>query len=113
MLIDNISVQGGADIFYDQKFMVVLEDHMTFLRNDDGTTVISVTVADAFKYEGDLFGLLHKLNIDQNFHWIVMRMNKYTSPTKSLNNLKNLIIPNFELIDRIRSLHLTSNKIKN
>lgn len=113
MTIDDLSNGGGPDIYYNPKFRVVLEDHMTFLRNDTKTKAIEVTNHAAFKYEGDYWGLLSFYNIPVELHWLVMRMNKLTSPVQSSTDIRSFITPNQSVIDRLRGVYLTQNKIKN
>lgn len=113
MTIDDLASPAGADIYYDQKFRVVLEDHMTFLRNHPTTSTISIKDHDAFKYEGDLSSLLLIYRVPAQLHWIVMRMNNFNSPAECPPDIKILSVPSTELIDRIRAVHLTQNKIKN
>jgi hypothetical protein len=112
MLIDNIATNPGPDIYYNQNFRVVLEDHMTFLRNHSETTTASVTPSQAFKYEGDLAWLLYELNIPAHLHWVVMRINKLNSPVDLGKDCNYLFIPNPSVIERIRSTYSTQNKIK-
>jgi hypothetical protein len=100
-----------SDIYYDTQFRNVLEDHMTFLREHPKTSIASVKVRDAYKYEGDLSGLLSAMNIEKSMHWVIMRMNNMTSPSDVKSSLKSLYIPKTEIIDRIREVFLTQSKI--
>jgi hypothetical protein len=112
MLIDNIATNPGPDIYYNQNFRVVLEDHMTYLRNHSETISVGVTAAQAFKYEGDLAGLLFQLNIPAYLHWVIMRINKMNSPIELSKDCRYLFTPNPSVVERLRATYSTQNKIK-
>lgn len=111
MQIYDITTSSGPDIYYNQLFRNVLEDHMTFLRNSQETTILNIEPAMAYKYEGDLFGLLFNYNIVFEYHWIVMRMNNMTNPNQTKSTLTNLIIPNKAIIERLRSVYMTKDRV--
>jgi hypothetical protein len=113
MLINDLASTSGPDVYYDQKFRVVLEDHMTFLRQHPQTTMQQIKFRDAFKFEGDLSGLLYELSIPIELHWLVMRMNYFTSPVQNDETLKSVLVPEKSVIERLRSVYLNKNKIKN
>lgn len=113
MKIDEIASPSGADVYYDRLFRVVIEDHMTFLREHPQTSMIEVSSYLAYKYEGDFFGLLEQLNQPAQFHWIIMRMNKLTSPVYSENTINSVLVPAVDVIERIRSVFVNINKITN
>ena len=110
MLIDNLLLNPGPNIYYDSQFRIVLEDHMTYLRNLNTTRRIEIDIQNAYKYEGDLFGLLFTLNINPHLHFIVMRLNNMRSPTEYTNEIRSLLIPDETQISRIISAYKTKNK---
>lgn len=112
MKINDMAAPAGADIYYDPSFRAMLEDHMTFLRNHSETQTIEISDHDAYKWEGDLSGLLSKYNVDRSLHWVVMRMNNFVSPADNKDTLKLMLIPSIACIDRLRSVYVTQNKIK-
>lgn len=113
MKIDSIAANFGADIYYNENFRVVIEDHMTYLRNDPQSYYQNVTPAQAYKFEGDFFGLLDQLNQPPQFHWIIMRMNKLTSPVYSQDTITQILVPSAAVVERIRATYMNVNKIKN
>ena len=113
MKIDEIATSDGADIYYSDSFRVVLEDHMTYLRNHPQTYLKEVSSKQAYKFEGDFFGLLSELNQSPEFYWIIMRMNKLTSPVYSESTINSIIVPANDVIERIRSAFMNVNKIRN
>lgn len=111
MQVDTLMIDAGADIYYDQGFRNVLEDHMSYLRNHATTHAIAVEPIQAHKYRFDLFGLLSDCNVPPYMHWLVMRMNKMTAPTEANTDLSVLLIPNFTTVDHIRQAYVSTQRI--
>jgi hypothetical protein len=111
MNVDSLMFNPGSDIYYDAGFRVVLEDHMTLLRNDSTTQIIDVAPMDAYVYEADLFGLLSKYGVAPYLHWLTMRMNDMTSPSENDLKLTQLLIPYQGNIDKIRQSYTSVNRI--
>ena len=113
MKINKLLADHGSNIYYDPVFRNVLEDHMTFLRTHEQTTRLNIESIYAYKYVGDLSGLLKHYNIDIYLHWIIMRMNNFTSYNEANDNIVDLLIPEPIVIERIRQSHITTqNKMK-
>lgn len=111
MQIDSIATSSGTDIYYDQNFRNILEDHMTFLRTSNELNVLNVEPSMAYKYEGDLFGLLFHYNIIFEQHWIIMRLNNMTNPNQTKSTLSLLLIPTRAMLERIRSVYMTKDRV--
>lgn len=111
MKINELMVDPGPSIFYDSAFRNVLEDHMTFLREHSQTIQITVEPTQAYRFEHDLFGLLAHYNVPVHFHWLVMRMNKMTSPTDSHRDINTLLVPDHTVVEHIRQSHMTRRRI--
>lgn len=113
MQIDKLQSSVGADIYYDGNFRNVLDDHMTYFRGSSSTKTITIEPIYADKYEGDLSGLLSQYGIAVEYHWVIMRLNNFTSFNDNSRNLSQLLIPNFDEVEQIRQVHRTvQNKIK-
>lgn len=111
MKIDALAMAEGPAIYYDDKFRAVLEDHLTYLRNHPKTTTVTVSPVDAFKYEGDYYGLLTTLNIPYHFHWLIMRLNGHRSPFSGNEKETQVIVPAESVIEQIRQSHNAKRKI--
>jgi hypothetical protein len=111
MLVDKLMNDPGPLDYYDPAFRQVLEDHLNFFRNHPSTVLLTVEAARAYKYESDLFSLMAIYNVPTHFHWLVMRVNKMVMPSESTRNLTSLMIPDFGIVERIRSAHSTSRSI--
>lgn len=113
MKINQLQPNLGPEIFFDEQFRNVLEDHMTFLRGHATTKSLTIEPTYAYKYEGDLSGLLTHYKIDVSRHWIIMRMNNYYSFNENDEFLATLLIPDNDTVEQIRQVFKTvPNKIK-
>ena len=104
-------ISDGASIYYDIKFRNIIEDHLTFLRESNDLTMISIESSMAYKYEGDLFGLLFHYKVTFEYHWIVMRLNNMTNPNQTKNTLLSLLIPNRTILERIKNVYMTKDRV--
>lgn len=111
MKVDDLMPAEGASIYYDPAFRNVLEDHMTFLREHPQTSVLNVEPTQAYRFEHDLFGLLAHYGVSRAFHWVVMRMNKMTTPTELTRDAVQLLVPETRLVEQIRQSHMTKRRI--
>lgn len=109
MDILNILQRSGSNLYYEQQFRILLEDHMTYLKNLSTTRKLEIDIQNAYKYQGDLSGLLSVYLIRPEFHYIVMRMNDFTSPQEYTPDVRILLIPDEQEISRIRSSYKTKN----
>jgi len=110
--VDGFLIEAGLDIFYDDGFRRVLEDHMTYLRSHSTTTIMQVDPIKAYRFEFDLNGLLLDMGIPLRLHWIVMRMNNLKSFQDVPADLTQLKICDPAQIDMLRQSHQTASKIR-
>lgn len=110
MALTDFIADFGEDIYYDPELRNVLEDHMTYFRENYCTPTI-IDPGDAYQWRGDLFGLLAKLNCARKYHWFVMRLNQYTSPNQFTEDTVALLIPNLTQIQMIVQSHQSVSRI--
>ena len=113
MQISNLMINDGASVYYDIKFRNIIEDHLTFLKNSNEITEISIEPSMAYKYEGDLFGLLFHYKLTFEYHWITMRLNNMTNPNQLRNTVTSLLIPNRTILERLKNVYMTKDRIIN
>ena len=104
--IDIIMVNEGPSIYYDFNFRVVLESHLTYFRNNVTTKSQPIIPNDAYRFEGDLYGLLRRLGISSEYHWLIMRVNDFTSPQETTSELKSILVPDPSAVEKIRQLFM-------
>lgn len=113
MQIDQLMTDPGAsaNIFYDPTFRNVLEDHMSFLRADSRTKQLNIEPEQAYRFEGDLFGLLAYYKLPAYMHWVTMRMNQMSSPQDAGRDITLLVFPDERTLSQIRQSHMTTRRI--
>lgn len=97
----------GSSIYYSKSFREELEKHLDILRTGLEANGLAIEPNIAIKYKGDFYGLLTYYNIPYKYHWITMRVNKYTSTMDYEGTVDTIIIPDFKLIDQLRATHTT------
>ncbi len=113
MNINSLQIDDGSNIYYDEVFRNVLDNHYTFLKTTGKVNNLNIEPVYADKYEGDLSGLLTHYKIPLVYHWVIMRLNDFTSFNENSASLVSLLIPDFDLVEQIRQVHRTvSNKIR-
>lgn len=110
MSINDRMVNEGADVYYTPEWHRFIESHLHWLRQLASNTQLDIEPADAYKYEADLQGLLLAYKVPMEYHFIVMRMNKLTSPTQYTVETSRLVLPNFQQIESLRTIFATTNK---
>lgn len=109
--INSLSVGESHSYYYTNEIKALLESHVEFLKNHRETRIVQVAPHLIYKYEGDFYGLLLTLKIPPEYHWIIMRMNDYTSPTELSENKMAFLQPGFNVIDQIINMHRTSRSV--
>lgn len=110
MALNDNMVPTGPDIFYDESFRNVLEDHMAFLR-DNYSSVVMLNPDESYQWRGDLFGLLHVRQYQRQYHWLIMRLNQYTAPSQFTEDTLALLVPDFDVVERIMQSHNSTPRI--
>lgn len=111
MDLNSLMIDSGPPIYYNVAMRNVFEDHMEYLRNHPGTQVIAIPASAAYHYQNNLQGLFQSLDIAPQYHFIVMRMNHFTSFTSTLNDTLTLMIPNMDEIAHIVQSYTGTNGI--
>lgn len=108
MRIDNLT-QTVENIENDPLYLATLESHLSYLKKMDTAVTNSITPRQSYKYEGDFYGLLSDMRIDKSYHYIILRMNNYTSPTDYKGEVKDIVIPDLAEVDLIKNIYMTRN----
>jgi hypothetical protein len=108
MPIDQLMVNTGAAIYYDDAFRRVMETHMGLLRNLASTELVAIEPQLAYKYEFDFYGLLQEKGVAEHLHWTILRVNDMVDPRQFKSTMDRILVPSPEVIDSIRRLHMTT-----
>jgi hypothetical protein len=110
MALTNLMVDPGPDIFYDPEFRNVLEDHMSYLR-ENYCQVVVLQPDEAYQWRGDFFGLLSQKGVPRQYHWLVMRLNQYTSPNQFTEDIQVMLFPDYTVVEKIAQSHNSLSRI--
>lgn len=110
MDITQLEIDSGADVYYEQGFRIAIEDHLQYLKTHPETTTQQVESKYAYKYSGDLSGLLTLYRYPVYMHWIIMRMNGFSDFTQLTDEDSQLLIPSSNVVERIRAIYKTKNR---
>ena len=103
----NILLTDTSDTaYYDENFILLLYMHRTFLLNNY-SKVIPIDQHLAYKYDGDLSGLLDELNFPKRYHIPILIINNFSSNDDYNLNILQLIIPSLEKIDSLKTYYST------
>ena len=111
MDIYSLTISSGSDVFYSKGFMDVLESHLNYFRSSPNSYTIQVDAKKSHIYDGDLFGYLNEKGVDQQYHWLIMRINSLYSNSEFGPEKTTLIIPNDTEIEQIRSMYMATGSI--
>lgn len=110
MTINRKMISPGDPRYYNARWHRVVESHLKWILNLPGNQIVRVDDAVAYKYEGDFGGLLQELRVPMEMHWVVMRMNGYTSPADYSFDRTQILIPDTASIARLFTSFVTVNK---
>lgn len=82
-------------------FRTAVEDHLQILKYSVGAQTLSAQPIDAHVFDGDLYGLFAKLNVEKRIRWATMRVNGYTSPQEYAGDRTVFIVPDIDQLDRL------------
>jgi hypothetical protein len=112
MALNEMMVDYGAQSNHTPEFLGVLEDHLTYLRTHEDTTVVSVANQEAERWAGDLNGFLFSKNVDARLHFITMRLSGMVAPSDFGVDINTLTIPSAKVINTIRKIENTRKNIR-
>lgn len=101
----------GPEVMYSQAFRQVIEDHLEYIRADSNTELVDIDPHSGHKGHGDLISVLNDYRVDPSLHWVIMRLNGYTSPLEYDRNHLTLLVPTQSLIDGLLRVHRVNRKL--
>lgn len=110
MTISRRIINEGAALYYSPGWYLLIESHLQWLLSRMDNRLLTVTDGDAYKFEADLSGLLLKSGIQTEYHWIIMRMNGYTSYTDYRVERTQLVVPDQQAIEQLVAVYRTTSK---
>lgn len=100
-------IQSYPFIQDDPRFIALVEASIPYYRKDPETSIVPIDLQQAAKYRFDFYGLCSSIGIDQEYHYVTMRLNGLTS-SQDFNGLKDAILtPPYSKIDNLVEIALT------
>ena len=106
LLVDTIK-RSGSSIYFGKRFRQMLEDHLQFILTSGNNQVKMIgetELATLHRYLGDFYGFLSALNIEDRYHWSILRVNGFRSRFDLTEDLTHLIIPDNAFLDKLAQL---------
>lgn len=110
MDIENLKRSFGDDVFYDPDFLNMVDDHYSYLMEDENTSAVELSNLSSYKNEGDLVAVLDELGVAAKYAYSIARMNKLNSVTDLRDTVTSLIIPNLSMIESLALVFQTKEK---
>jgi hypothetical protein len=120
MPILELMTNEGDSVYYSEKWRLMIETHLPFLINHPYTAPVVIQPFEAYKFEGDLEGLLALKGVPVSYNYIVMRMNGYTSgmdfkmpdPPESGEEPEPILLltPSSTAVETLRAVFQTASK---
>lgn len=102
---------SAADVFYDERFKLLIEQHLNDLIMFKGNTFLTISALEMDVWKGNLYGYLFSESVPVFQHWIIMRMNGMDSTLDFHGDYDRLVLPDVENITRLRELFNTVYRI--
>lgn len=107
MLIHDLADDPGENAYYEAEFLNMVESHFTYLQGLNKTSFMSVTDGDAYRFEGDFYGLLGSLNIPKQYHILIMTFNGLRHPSEYNKHTLTIAVPPLDEIDLLKAVYET------
>jgi hypothetical protein len=109
--LSDLMVTVGDDTYYEDNFRNAMEDRLLGLIADGTNKTITTDGATALANKYDFYSLLTDLSIPMQYHFAILRMNGYRSPSDYLGDLTSIVVPAYMRVDTINTLQQTSTTI--
>ena len=101
---DQLREQRQPQGFYEPAFRQVLYDHMEIIKTRSLTNTRTVAPAQAYKWRGNLKGLLSELGITPDLHWVAMTINGLKNDFRDIESVEQIIVPDSTYISNLWSI---------
>lgn len=100
----------GPSIYYTESYRTMMEAHIPYFLTNGRSTRVVVDASVAYQYEHDFSALLATYSLPRYLHWFVMRLNGLTSPLDYRADMLEILVPDLEVVERLRTNHTTQSK---
>ncbi len=100
------------ELYEDPRFFDEVEANLQWLIDRASDVPLTTDDATAFKYQGDLTGLLMVLNVPANYIYIITRMNGYFGSDDYNGDVTSFIMPQEGDVSHLMRMFKTTFNIK-
>lgn len=107
---DQLREQRQPQGFYGPAFRQVLFDHMEIIKTKSARNLRTVEPAQAYKYKGNLKGLLSELGVTPDLHWVAMTINDLKNDFRDIESVERIMIPDSAYVNILWSIFIARKK---
>lgn len=89
--------------YYDGRWRTAVEQHVPYLRNHPQTSPVDTGKLKGYRTRYDLFAFLTQERIPERYHWIIMRVNGFSSPEDFDESIGAVLVPSTSVIEELFS----------
>jgi len=93
----------GPDYFWSADWQIMMEMHISHMLRYGLIDYLTIEPALAYKFEGELWGILVEKRVPYDGHWVIMRLNAMRSPSDFTREHTNLLVPGSDTVNRYNS----------
>ena len=98
---------NSRNVFYETGFRNLIEEHLTYLRDNKSVETIMVEHNLRYKFEHDLYGYLTAKDYPREYHWIILRVNDFHTTSEFTKETTMLIVPNLTQVENLIKVYKT------
>jgi len=105
--LEKLRIDSPDEYTTTEEYKTFVESLVTFYRTHSTTTSLVIAPEDGYLYQFDMAAFLLDNNVQLEDHELIMRVNGLTSNTQIDENLGTLLIPNKDLVARMKMVYRT------
>lgn len=96
----------GPDVWYDQAFMEVIEQHIPIIKKER-STAMAIDPAKVVQFRSDFFGFLKNTGVAPQYWFATLRASGMYSPVEFDVHITMLILPDTQYLEQLRRQYQT------
>jgi hypothetical protein len=106
--INRTSSTPISPVYSEPGFRLLLETHLGYLEERSDTKLVGVDIGKANTFKNDLYGYLISEKIPALLHYVILRVNGWSSPVSFDDTVLALTIPSVVAVESLKTLYMTS-----
>jgi len=105
--LDNLRIESPDEYTTTRDYNTYIESLVTFFRTHPATRAVAVAPEEGFLFQFDLAGYLLEQGVELEDHQLIMRVNGINSMHEINENIGTLLIPDKDLVARMKMVYRT------